>query len=228
MILICIKWDAFWSFWINVLVNLIAIGAFCVLVLLIWKCLCWLDSWQWGKKRHQKENLNIWNEVQKEFQDDLATILQAIKERDNNPELSWEKNTALKGELKIIRELTDMCFNPEEIEKIVDEKVVVKLMVNYSNFYSLLQNIVPAKSKETLPKEDDIQQSHISLLMEHENLSKDIKNPPKGKEKEELIKEWISNNKTKKLQDELNGFIDIIDNCIEDCLKNNNNGQTQQ
>lgn len=146
-------------------------------------------------------------------------LSQSIKSPDKNTESISMKYPEIKGNLKIIRQLTDMCFNPEEIEKIVDDKVVVKIMVNYSNLYSLLQNIMSAKSKEELPKEQDIQQSYISLLIEYEKLSKDIKNPSEGKKREDFIKEWISDDQIKELQNKLNGYIDDIDKCIKDCLK---------
>lgn len=52
MILICTNCFLCWSFWGNVFLNLIAIGGCCGLLLLIWKGLCWLDSWRWGKKHY--------------------------------------------------------------------------------------------------------------------------------------------------------------------------------
>ena len=224
MMLISINCFLCWSFWGNVFLNLIAIGGCCGLLLLIWKGLCWLDSWQWGKKRHQKADCDPRYSVLKEFTEAMTMLSQSIKSQDKNS----VSISGIKGNLIIIRKLTDKCFNPEEIEKIVDDKVVVRIMVNYSNLYSLFQNIMSPKSKEELPKEQDIQQSYISLLIEYEKLSKNIKNPPEGKKREDFIKKWISDEKTKKLQKKLNGYIDDIDKCIKDCLKNNDNGQTQQ
>lgn len=228
MMLISINCFLCWSIWGNVFLNLIAIGGCCGLLLLIWKGLCWLDSWRWGKKQHQKADCDPRYSVLKEFKEAVAMLSQSIKNQDKNTESISMKYPEIKGNLKIIRQLTDMCFNPEEIEKIVDDKVVVKIMVNYSNLYSLLQNIMSVKSKEELPKEQDIQQSYISLLIEYEKLSKDIKNPSEGKKREDFIKEWISDDQIKELQNKLNGYIDDIDKCIKDCLKNNDNGQTQQ
>ena len=113
-------------------------------------------------------------------------LSQSIKSQDKNTVSILMKYLEMKGNLETICQLTDMCFIPEEIEKIVDDKKVVKIMVNYSNLYSLLQNIMSAKSKEELPKEQDLQQSYISLLIEYEKLSKDIKNLPEGKKREDL------------------------------------------
>ena len=138
MILISINCFLCWSFWGNVFLNLIAIGGCCGLLLLIWKGLCCLDSWRWGKKQHQKADCDPRYGVLKEFTEAMAMLSQSIKSQDKNSVYISE----IKGNLKKIRQLTDMCFNPEEIEKIIDDKKVVKIMVNYSNLYSLLQNIM--------------------------------------------------------------------------------------
>ena len=223
MMLISINCFLCWSFWGNVFLNLIAIGGCCGLLLLIWKCLCCLDSWRWGKKRHQKADCDPRYSVLKEFKEAVEMLSQSIKSQDKNSVYISE----IKGNLKKIRQLTDMCFNPEEIEKIIDDKKVVKIMVNYSNLYSLLQNIMSTKSKETLPKEQDIQQSYISLLIEHETLINGIK-AIDNMEKEKRIKEWLNNEETTALQKQLNEYITNIDKCIEDVNKDNDNEQTQQ
>ena len=223
MILICTNCFLCWSFWGNVFFNLIAIGGCCGLLLLIWKGLCWLDSWRWGKKQHQKTDCDSRYSVLKEFKEAVEMLSQSIKSQDKNSVFISE----IKGNLKKIRHLTDMCFNPEKIEKIIDDKKVVKIMVNYSNLYSLLQNIMSTKSKETLPKEPDIQQSYISLLIEHETLIKGIK-AIDNMEKEKKIKEWLNNEETKALQKQLNEYITNIDKCIEDVNKDNDNEQTLQ
>ena len=227
MFLICNESGVNGCFWGDVFLNLLAIGAFCAIVLLIWKGLCWLDSWQWGKKHQRETDSDSRYSVLKEMTETLAMLNQSIKDQDWNTVSTSKKRLEIRGSLKIIRQLTDMCFSPEKIVKIVDDMAIVKIMVSYSNLYSLLQNIVSAKSKETLPKENDIQQSYISLLIEHETLLKGIK-VIDNKEKEKKIKEWLNNKNTTAIQKQLNEYITNIDKCIEDINKDNNNEQTQQ
>lgn len=226
MILICINYCSFWNALINVLsIFLLAIGAFCVLVFVIWKITCCIDYCRCCKKRHQKEDIAT-GYVLKDFSEAMTILNQTINKINNKPELSWKKHLALKGELKLIREKTEMCFIPEKIEKVIEDKVAVNIAVYFHDINSQLCDFVSTNTKEKLPKNEDMLQSCISLLREYEELAKDI-DGLENADKEKKIKEWLSKEKTITLKKQLNEYITNIDNCIEDG-NNDDNEQTQQ
>lgn len=152
MILTCKEWESFGSFWGNASVNLLAIGLFCAAVLLIWKGLCRLDSWKCCKKQQPEENVDSRYEVLKEFTDAMAILHQTVKSQDKKTVFSRKRYLELKGELVLLKELTNMCFNVGMIEKAIEDKVIIKIAVYFDDIYSQLQDFVPANLKGTLQK----------------------------------------------------------------------------
>lgn len=227
MFLVCNVCGANGCVWGNVFLNLLAIGAFCAIVLLIWKGLCWLDSCQWGKKHQRETDSDSRYSVLKNFTETIETLQQRKTSLKEKTVYRNKSQLEIKGELVLIKQLIAMCFDAKIIQMggidLAIDKISVYLIDVYvqSMDYMLINNHKTFKYKEIMKLCED-------LKVKYNKISNDIKNPPKDKSIKEIVNNWLSIKETIEIKKKLNGVVADIDKCIDDSLKNNDNEQTQQ
>ena len=227
MFLICNESGANGCIWGNVFLNLLAIGAFCAIVLLIWKGLCWLDSCQWGKKHQRETDSDSRYSVLKNFTETIATLQQRKTSLKEKTVYRNKSQLEIKGELVLIKQLIAMCFDAKIIQMGGIDQAIDKISVYLIDVYVQSMDYMLINNHKTF-KYEEIMKVCEDLKVEYNKISNDIKNPPKDKSIKEIVNNWLSINETIEIKNKLNGVVADIDKCIDDSLKNNDNGQTQQ
>ena len=207
--------------------NLLAIGAFCAIVLLIWKGLCWLDSWQWGKRHQRETDSDSRYSVLKNFTETIATLQQRKTSLKEKTVYRNKSQLEIKGELVLIKQLIAMCFDAKIIQMGGIDLAIDKISIYLIDVYVQSMDYMLINNHKTF-KYEEIMKVCEDLKVEYNKISNDIKNPPKDKSIKEIVNNWLSIKETIEIKNKLNGVVADIDKCIDDSLKNNDNGQTQQ
>lgn len=211
----------------KVFLNLLAIGAFCAIVLLIWKGLCWLDSWQWGKRHQRETDSDSRYSVLKNFTETIATLQQRKTSLKEKTVYRNKSQLEIKGELVLIKQLIAMCFDAKIIQMGGIDLAIDKISIYLIDVYVQSMDYMLINNHKTF-KYEEIMKVCEDLKVEYNKISNDIKNPPKDKSIKEIVNNWLSIKETIEIKNKLNGVVADIDKCIDDSLKNNDNGQTQQ
>lgn len=224
MFLKCIEWKDLGCFWGNVFINLLAIGVFCAIVLLIWKGLCWLDSWRWCKKQQRKTDYDSRYSVLKEFTEAMAMLNQSIKSQDKNTISNWKKYLQIKGELLVIKEKILNCLEDDIKQNGINDKLFENIHACLDGVHSQLPNLFSKGNKEIVSKIEEIKKLCGEIKEKDENLS----NLHKNNNIIKIIRRWFLGIKIKKQMKKLSNLIESVNKGIKYIPKDNKNGQTQQ
>lgn len=216
--------DAFGKIWGNIFIHLLAIGVFCAIVLTIWKGLCWLDSWQWGKKRYPKANTDSRYIFLKEFTEAMAILNQSIKKQDDETVAIWKKYLEIKGNLLVIKEQILQCLEDDIKKNGIKDKLFEDIHTCFDDIDSQFPDLFSKGSKDI-----------ASQIKEIKKLCGEIK------KKDEKISNLRNNNNIIKIicrcflgihinkqMKKLSNLIESVNRCIKYSPKDNNNEQTQQ
>lgn len=120
-----------------------------------------------------------------------------------------------------------MCFDAKIIQMGGIDQAIDKISVYLIDVYVQSMDYMLINNHNTF-KYEEIMKVCEDLKVKYNKISNDIKNPPKDKSIKEIVNNWLSIKETIEIKNKLNGVVADIDKCIDDSLKNNDNGQTQQ
>lgn len=218
------EWEAFGSFWENVFLNLLAIGAFCAIVLTIWKGLCWLDSWRWCKKRYPKANTDSRYIFLKEFTEAMAILNQSIKKQDDETVAIWKKYLEIKGNLLVIKEQILLCLEDDIKQNGIKDKLFEDINTCFDGVDSLFPNLISKGSKDIASQINEIKKTCGEIKENDEKLS----NLRNNNNIIKIIRRWFLGIHINKQMKKLSNLIESVNRCIKYSPKDINNGQTQQ